>query len=321
MQLYKDRILLPYPESTINKVKTMFQMRNEGSTLQEIGNTFNVTREAVRLILKGESYKDIIERYNLKVENMKQIRFGYFTKQQLLYISKRINEGVEIDLISQELKISEATLRKHILKNKEVEKFLRNNEVDVKKLRQCFDNRDFSKNDIINIFKLYGEGKSQSEIGKLYGVRQTHISNILRGEYYIKEIKELGLTPVYTNLKEENIIYIFSLYNSGLSQSEIAKKLNVTVGAINLNLNGKSNFSKKIIEKYKLTKRELSNNNLVRKLSEEQVLEIFKLRNEENLSYLKLAKRFNLGRSSIIRILNGETYADISKKHNLLDNK
>lgn len=65
----------------------------------------------------------------------------------------------------------------------------------------------------------------------------------------------------------------------------------------------------------------MSNNNLVRKLSEEQVLEIFKLRNEENLSYLKLAKRFNLGRSSIIRILNGETYADISKKHNLLDNK
>lgn len=90
MQLYKDRILLPYPESTINKVKTMFQMRNEGSTLQEIGNTFNVTREAVRLILKGESYKDIIERYNLKVENMKQIRFGYFTKQQLLYISKEL---------------------------------------------------------------------------------------------------------------------------------------------------------------------------------------------------------------------------------------
>jgi len=314
----KDNKLLPYPESTINKVKLIFQLRNEGIALRAIGKQLNISHEFVRLVLNGESYKDIINRYNLKVEDVNNTRIGSFPRKKFLNLANKLMTNVSIDEVLTEFDIKESTLKKLFHpNNKKTETFLINNGFDINIIIDRLDTRSFQKSDIQKIFMMAEEGKYQSDIAKEFDTGQTHISAILRGELYKKEIEELKLEPVHTKLKENNIIKIFKLYNSGMSQSEIADKLNISIPTVGLNLNGSSKLSKEVINRYNLKKREIIHRKS-RSLSENQVLEIFRLRTEENLSYAKIAAKFNLNESSIVKILKGQSYKDISTKFGLI---
>lgn len=56
-----------YSPEEEQKVIDMFKMRNEGYTLQKVADKYDVTRESVRQTLSGIVKRDIIKKYNLKI--------------------------------------------------------------------------------------------------------------------------------------------------------------------------------------------------------------------------------------------------------------
>ncbi|MDF2533885.1 MAG: hypothetical protein K0R18_42 [Bacillales bacterium] len=325
-----------YSEDQIAFVLNVFKMRNEKKSIGYIADKLGTTRQNISLILNGKSNKAIIDKYNLTLSP--EVKGQHISMEKtpddiILTIFELYKQDVKIEEISELMNIKLFTLQS-ILTGKAKTKQLQRLHI---KPYETLANKQFSKDDIVEIFALKKQGMSQVKIAEKYSTWQTTISSILTGRMYNKEREELGLEPIALKnmFNEDDIKKIFKLQNKMMTHEEIAKKFDCKAGTISAVLNKKiykeisDTFNLKAIKhwrgqyikknkkaKTKEVKQRFSK--LLRTLSEEQVLEVFRLRRKEKVSRANVAKMFNLGPTAIEKLENGRTYKDIIKKHNLL---
>lgn len=304
-------------------VLTVFTMRNQGKTLQEIADVIGKTKEYVRLILKGSALNKATKRLNLKVDlksyNLNKIGVSEDTIKIILGM---INDGYTEEELKEALEFTQKDINR-IFSSANQEFFLAYYEFDnieaYRKLRK--NSRQFTEFEIITIFELFNSGVVQTELAKQYNCEQTTISAILNNLLYKDVIKKFNLEKRQTtyNFTENDIINIFKLRNEGKSQIEIAHIYNVKSSTTICQIfDGTLIGANSIIEKHKLKVRnDITRNNDKRIFNKENIIEIYRMKNEDNVTLAEIAEVMNTTDGTISNILNAKSYKDIIKKYDL----
>lgn len=308
-------------KAQVEFVKKIFKMRNEGKTLEQIGKEVSRTREFVRQVLSGISYGHIKKKYNLEVDELSAMLAPYhLTRQDVLNMVESVNNGASVGDLAEEYDKSESTVRNFFsgTRSKQILKAmnLKYDEIYAKAKRNA---KLFRDEDLIAIFKFYEEGLFQEDIAREFGVPQTLISQVLRGDRYTEEIAALGLKTFTSEFSEEEVLEIFKLYNEGVPASVIADKFKRTAGSVTKVLNKEGKVYQRIFEKHDLEKRFRPFAEHKRVLNEEQILKAFELRNKKNRSIHSIAGMFGVSNTVMHKLFKGETYKEIIEKHKLKD--
>jgi group I intron endonuclease len=169
---------------------------------------------------------------------------------------------------------------------------------------------------------------TQKEIGQLFGIADNTVSSIIRGDSWPhltsiqlseeeREMKRVqnrqrGEDRYNATLTAEQVLQIVSIHKTtGSGARELSEAFNVSKAIIKGILYGTtwSHLTGIIHQNNGINKGEDCYN---AKLSTEQVLHIMALNKNERLSERKLAKQFNVGRSTIRSILQGNTWSHLT---------
>lgn len=96
--------------------------------------------------------------------------------------------------------------------------------------------RKISREDVLLIFSLIKEGKTNTEIGEQFNLSSGYISQIRIGDKYPDLYKEHFKEPITSSgrqkLSYEQFLEILNLKNKGLKNTEIGKQFNMDASAI-----------------------------------------------------------------------------------------
>lgn len=249
-----------YSIEDIDMVKRIFELRNKGYKLWQISQDVNRTETTVFNILNGRSFGLIAKKYNLKVDKVGESLSNLkFREDQLLSMKEMIEEGYTLHEVSNSFKgTAEFTIKQIFTgKLKGYNDFFKSMNIEVSHLKDILDSRDFSKEDIKEIFRLYNSGLNKSEIAVIFKKNRSFISWIIRGKGYKDVLEELKITPHKKEryiFSEEEVILIFERYNNGESKKSIACSFDVSISPIDNILNHKTERYLDIINKHHLRK-------------------------------------------------------------------
>lgn len=96
--------------------------------------------------------------------------------------------------------------------------------------------RKIPRQDVLKIYSLIKEGKTNTEIGKSFNLSSGYISQIRIGDkypdLYKKHFKETIPSPGRQKLSYEQFLEILSLKNNGLNNAEIGRIFNMDTSAV-----------------------------------------------------------------------------------------
>lgn len=158
----------------------------------------------------------------------------------------------------------------------------------------------------IKIF-LKEDKLTQREISEMFNVTPSTIGNIRTGKVWGdigEDLSHVKLKNKKEKLTEDKIIEIKHLLkeNKNLTQEEIGRIYGVSKSVINSIRKGKT---------WKCIGEDISNEKIIRKLTEEEVIEIKYLLKDGTLSQQKIANKFNVSQGTIWRINAGEIWKDV----------
>lgn len=175
----------------------------------------------------------------------------------------------------------------------------------------------FDENQIKNIFLLSSQGKTMTELSKLFNVNGCTILSIL----YRKTYKHVKIDPkilelikeknpeICGKLNEESVLKIFEMRAAGMSHSEISKEFGVKSAAICGTLNRRYWSHVEIPESLLLAVKNMPKLGVPKKLKPSDKVEIIKL-SKENVSLGEIAIRFNVCKMSIWRIVSNNRHKE-----------
>ena len=179
-------------------------------------------------------------------------------------------------------------------------------------------NTNLTNNDVLNIIDLHKNQYSRKQLSQMYNVSEDLIRNILNGTTWSKitQIEKIcgpakGDRHPLTILSSSEVLQISKMFGQDKTDNQIAKLFGVNKNIISNIRRGETWAHLTNIKSYSIVAFKGKNINGA-KLKKEQVLQIVQLY-KNGLSSNKIAKQFSIGRSTVLRILKGETWSDITQ--------
>ena len=156
------------------------------------------------------------------------------------------------------------------------------------------------------ICKLMKEGYTNAELASMYNLSTKAVSNIRCGKTHGDIVKKYELENKYAKkLTDEQVHEICKLLEEGKRNDEIAKELNISHAVVSAIRCGRSHTN--ISNKYNIKRITLT---------EHEIHKICKLL-EEGYSNKQIAEMFNITRSHVSNIRNGNFHNEITKKYKI----
>ena len=204
------------------RFKKIIELWNLGLSRTEISNQLRISKAIIDNTLSKA------RKQGLKIRDGIKCSISHIESEE---ISKKIielwNSGSSKTDISKQFGIKESTVYQILYRAKKQGIEVRN-ETNVRYIRA----RERTK----KIVELWNSGSSKTDISKQFGIKESTVYHIL---YTVKkqgfEVRnEKNLNHIRG---EERVKKIVELWNSGMTEEEIAKKLGLTIGTINNALN------------------------------------------------------------------------------------
>jgi transposase len=279
----------------INKGRVIRILRRENIEIKSPGSYFKLLNEAqekqiLKLYSKGLSISEIGRRYEVDQGVINKILVNHniekrdpgiyhrkFTKaQEQEIIDLYINKKLSVNKIAGKFKVEFRTISK-IMKDNNI-KVLTSK--DMKKLTPE------QEQEMINLY--WRSGYSTHQLAEKYNISRTSVKRIfVRNDVQITDIRQTKASSIKRKINESQYPKIISLYKGGLTQAEVSKLYDVGEETI-----------RKILRKNNVAARK----NYSQKITPKQAKEIVKLY-KQDISTIKLAKQFNVDKSTIQRVL------------------
>lgn len=187
------------------RIINIFALLNDGVTMEEIAKQFNMTRQRISQIAKGESGVNslIIKKHNLSYNKEKISRIKRMRKREekltnspvdlldeaiVVDIFRLVNEGVSLEFICDKFDLQEEKIY-DVFYSEDYKKIRKKN-----KLRMLIGmNRKYNDEQIIELFNLRNKKFSYEEIKNKTGISKNMISQILYGRSYAHIVRKYNL--------------------------------------------------------------------------------------------------------------------------------
>lgn len=178
----------------------------------------------------------------------------------------------------------------------------------------------FDEMQIQDIIRRLLSGESNANIAEKYGVPYQEIHGIRTYQTYKKWTNGIVFPQVHkggencgsTNLTNDDALKIIQLYNSGLSYSQISKKLNIDNSIISNIIRGQhwKDLSDQV--KREPPGSSKGENNRHAKLTEDDVINILQL-HKRGIPVRKIAEQYPIAECTIYNIIKGNTWKHINR--------
>lgn len=270
-----------YHRCSEEMVIKIYDLKNKGLNSVQISKKIKTTKKIVRDILHKKTYAHVIEKYNLKINEVKNndqevielIKLGFLNVDIRLFYPKYNNRRIsKLKLLNNvengDFYISEEEYFNH-LKNigdsKNLKKYCIENNLPISKFKKMQKNITIKRISDDLIFKIYDLAKNNTkrkEISNILGIPFREVIEVLREDGRSKYTDFKKLNNLYIERKrnfrknvnqehEKIVLGVFDLYKKGMTLTEISENINIRYGMVHKILFNKNRYCK-IKEKHNL---------------------------------------------------------------------